>query len=264
VNPDLTTQTGIIGEIQMKISATIITLNEENNIRECLESVKWVDEIIVSDSGSTDKTVHICEGFGARVYIDEWMGFGAQKNLVAGRARNDWVLNIDADERVTPELKDEITALAKDRFDGYYIPRKNYFGEIWIRRCGWWPDHNLRLYKRSAGAFSEKRVHEAVAIDGPKGYFKNPLIHRTYRDVEDYLRRMERYSTLAAEQMLAEGRGPRSLDGLRPYLTFLKMFVLKQGFLDGSTGLMLSRLYMRYTAEKYSKLRKMSKPPEGV
>ncbi len=241
-----------------KISATIITLNEEKNIRDCLESVKWADELIVSDSGSTDKTVALCEEDGARVYIDEWRGFGAHKNLVAGRARNDWILNIDADERVTPELQGEITALPKDGFDGYYIPRKNYFGKNWIRHCGWWPDHNLRLYRRSAGAFSEKLVHEAVELDGPKGYLKNPLIHRTYRDVPDYLKRMERYSTLAAEQMLAEGRGPRSLDALRPYFTFLKMFILKQGFLDGGTGLMLSRLYARYTKEKYSKLREMS------
>ena len=242
-----------------KISATIITLNEEKNIRDCLESVKWVDELIVSDSGSTDKTVALCEEAGARVYMDDWRGFGAQKNLAAGRARNDWILNIDADERVTPELRGEITALPKNGNDGYYIPRKNYFGKRWIRHCGWWPDHNLRLYKRSAGGFSEKRVHEAVELDGPKGYLKNPLIHRTYRDVEDYLKRMERYSTLAAEQMLAEGRSPRALDALRPYFTFLKMFVLKQGFLDGGTGLMLSRLYARYTGEKYSKLREMKK-----
>jgi glycosyltransferase involved in cell wall biosynthesis len=249
-----------------KVSATIIVLNEEKNIRDCLESVGWADEIIVSDTGSTDKTVELCQSFGARVYQDRWRGYGAQKNLCAERARNDWILNIDADERVTPGLKAEISTVlengagARQRTDGYYIPRKNFFGAKWIRHCGWWPDYNLRLYRRSSGRFAEKLVHEAVEVDGTKGYLKNPLVHRTYEDVPDYLERMERYSTLAAEQMLLDGRGPRALDILmRPTFTFLKMFVLKRGFLDGGTGLLLSMLYASYTKAKYTKLREMKK-----
>lgn len=253
-----------------KVSATIIVLNEEKNIRDCLESVGWADEIIVSDTGSTDKTVELCRSLGARVYEDQWRGYGAQKNLCAERARNDWILNIDADERVSPELKAEISAVLENApggggggdggTDGYYIPRKNFFGARWIRHCGWWPDYNLRLYRKSSGRFAEKLVHEAVEIDGTKGYLKNPLVHHTYEDVEDYLERAERYSTLAAKQMLLEGRRTHALDILvRPAFTFLKMFVLKRGFLDGSTGLMLSKLYASYTRAKYAKLREMKK-----
>ncbi len=244
-----------------KVSVTIIALNEEKNIRDCLESVKWADEIIVSDSGSTDSTVEICREYGARVSSDEWLGFGRQKNLCGDRARNLWVFNIDADERVTAELKAEIAEVIKSGDKAaYYVPRKNYFGERWIRRCGWYPDYTLRLYRKDSGRFTDRAVHETVAVNGPKGYLENPLIHRTYRDVSDYLTRMERYSTLAAEEMFSSGRSAGFTDILlRPPLTFLKMYILKLGFLDGSAGVMLSTLYASYTLAKYAKLREMKK-----
>ncbi|MBI5047352.1 MAG: glycosyltransferase family 2 protein [Deltaproteobacteria bacterium] len=244
-----------------KISVTIITLNEESNIRACLESVKWADEILVSDSGSIDRTVEICKEYGAKVFSDTWFGFGRQKNLIAGKAKNNWVLNIDADERVTPDLRVEIEmALSKDGYEGYYIPRKNFFGEKWIRHCGWYPDYNLRLYRKDKGSFNERSVHEAVRIDGNLGYLKNPLEHYTYRDVSDYLKRMDRYSTLAAEEMFKNG-GNTSLLNLvfRPCFTFFKMFVLQKGFLEGYSGIILSGLYSTYTFSKYAKLREMSK-----
>jgi glycosyltransferase involved in cell wall biosynthesis len=243
-----------------KITVTIITLNEEANIRACLESVaKWADEIIVSDSGSTDRTVEICRFFGAEVFTDEWLGFGAQKNLCQSRARNEWIFNIDADERAGPGLGEEIgRALDKGKAVGYYVPRKNYFGKRWVRRCGWYPDYNLRLYRKDAGRFNERAVHEAVVVDGPTEKLSTPLIHRTYSGVDDYLRRMERYSRLAAEEMMKEGRrtGPGDMI-LRPGFTFLKMFVLRGGLLEGKTGLVLSGLYAYYTYEKYRKLRAM-------
>jgi len=243
-----------------KISVTIITRNEEGNIRGCLESVKWADEIIVSDSGSTDSTVDICRSYGARVYGDEWGGFGAQKNLCASRARNPWVLNIDADERVTAELREEMLgAVAAPGCDGYYIARRNYFGDRWIRRCGWYPDYNLRLYRPDRGRFSEREVHEAVSVEGRTGYLKHPMIHRTYRDVADYMARMHRYSTLAAKEMLGRGRRAHRADlVLRPAFTFLKMFVFKLGFLEGAMGYKLSMLYAAYTREKYSRLMEMT------
>ncbi len=241
------------------ISVTIIALNEEDNIRECLESVKWADEIIVSDSGSSDRTAGICREAGAKVYFDAWSGFGKQKNLCAGRARNNFILNIDADERITPELKEEILKAAESGDKaGYYIPRMNFFGERWIRHCGWYPDYNLRLYRKDMGGFSERRVHESVIVNGPKGYLKNPMVHRTYRDISDYLKRMERYSTLAARQMLDEGKSAGLIDmSLRPPFTFFKMFVLKRGFLEGTTGFVLSAFYAFYTFAKYAKLREL-------
>jgi len=140
-----------------KISVTIITLNEEANIRACLESIKWADEILVSDSGSSDRTVEICKGYGAKVFNDEWLGFGRQKNLIAGRARNNWILNIDADERVNPQLREEIgSVLNEGACDGYNITRKNFFGDRWIKHCGWHPDYNLRFYRKDKGSFNER------------------------------------------------------------------------------------------------------------
>jgi len=240
------------------ISVTIICLNEEANIRDCLESVGWADEIVVSDSGSTDRTREICAEFGALVTSDAWRGFGAQKNLCASRARGEWILNIDADERVTPELRDEIlrfVAAGGNGVNGCYVPRRNYFGRRRVRHCGWWPDYNLRLYRAGCGRWLERRVHEAVELTGPAGRLKGPLEHRTYRDVADYLQRMQRYSTLAAEEMREEGRHASVTDLLcRPFFTFFKMYVLKLGFLDGALGVILSALYASYTLSKYAKL----------
>ncbi|MBI5892853.1 MAG: glycosyltransferase family 2 protein [Deltaproteobacteria bacterium] len=254
-----------------KISVTIIALNEEENISACLESVKWADEILVSDSGSADKTVQICKEYGAKVFIDEWHGFGRQKNLIASRAKNNWILNIDADERITPDLKKEIeSVLNRGCCEGYNIPRKNFFGNKWIRHCGWYPDYNLRLYRKDKARFNERNVHEAVQINGKVGCLKNPLEHYTYKNISDYLKRMDRYSTLAAEEMFKTGFKGSRVQGfkgarvrmvdltLRPFFTFLKMFILQKGFMEGYTGLVLSGLYASYTFSKYAKLWEMS------
>lgn len=243
-----------------KITVTIITLNEESNIKDCLESVSWADEVLVSDSGSTDATVEICRAHGAKVYIDAWLGYGVQKNLCAKRAHNKWVLNIDADERVSAGLKEEIGRLDYKSFDGYYIPRKNHFAGKWIRHGGWSPDYNLRLYNKDAGGFGERAVHEAVKVAGHSMYLSNPLVHYTYTGVADYLKRMERYSTLAAEEMNKSGKKASIIDlTIRPAFTFFKMYVLKLGFLDGATGMTLARLYAMYTHAKYTKLRLMQR-----
>lgn len=248
-----------------KITATIITLNEEANIGACLESLRWVDEIIVSDSNSSDATVEICKAYGARVFTDEWLGFGAQKNLCQSRASHEWILNIDADERIAPGLDEEIREVLREgKAVGYYVPRKNYFGDKWIRRCGWYPDYNLRLYKKETGRFSERAVHEAVEVSGPTARLTNPLIHKTYKDVRDYLTRMERYSSLAVDEMIKEGRRPRPGDVLlRPLFTFIKMYFLRLGLLEGLTGLQLSGLYACYTYKKYTKLRQKIREQGG-
>ena len=245
----------------MNISATIITLNEEKNIGDCLASLDWASEIIVLDSGSGDRTREICLAHPkVRFHEHAWEGFGRQKNLAASLAGSDWILNVDADERVSAELKASIVNAVFDSADGFRIARENYFGNRMIKYCGWYPDFNLRLYDRRRCAFGERAVHEAVECRGEIGTLKGNLIHYTYADVGDYLRRMERYSTLAAGQMIEEGRRPEVSDVIvRPIFTFFKMYVLKRGVLEGYMGFVLSVLYAFYTFCKYAKAREMLK-----
>lgn len=245
------------------LSVVIITLNEEENIGGCLQSVAWADEIVVVDSGSTDRTVDICRKYTDKVFVEGWKGYGRQKNLAIERVKGGWILNVDADERVTPGLREEIEDVLRGKrsgYDGFYIPRKNFFMGRWIKRCGWYPDYTLRLFKKGKGCFNERKVHEAVRVEGDTGYLKHPLEHYTYKGVSDYLRRMERYSSLAAEEMLKEGKKTGLFDLLiRPGLTFLKMYLLKLGFLEGYRGLILSGLYASYTFSKYARLWEMGR-----
>lgn len=243
----------------MKISATIITLNEERNIAACLASLDWASEIVVVDSGSSDRTEDICRSNPkVRFFHREWEGFGRQKNMAAELAENDWVFNIDADERVSPQLKEAILAADFERFAGFRVARENYFGTHWIRHCGWYPDYNLRLYDKRHGGFGERSVHEAVKCESAVGTLAGNLVHYTYAGVSDYLKRMDRYSTLAAEEITRGGKKPRLCSvTIRPIFTFFKMYVLKQGFRDGFDGFLLSALYAGYTLCKYAKAREM-------
>ncbi len=244
-----------------KISVAIITKNEERNIRECLENVKWADEIVVVDNGSTDRTREICAAYSVRFYSEEWKGFSGQKNSAIDKARHEWVLSLDADERVTPELRAEIsdTLRRTPQQDGFFIARKNFFLGRWIRRCGWYPDYNLRLFRKGRGRFLEREVHERIEVAGRAGYLKSPMEHWTYRSIDDYLTRMERYTTLAAREMAREGRRYRLHDALlRPPFTFGQMYFFRAGFLEGYSGFLLSVLYSFYTFLKYSKLRELS------
>ncbi len=245
-----------------KISVAIITKDEERNIRECLESVKWADEIVVVDNGSADRTLQICREYGATVYQEEWKGYSAQKNSAVAKTRNDWVLSLDADERVTPELCREMEeALEKnDSVDGYFVPRKNYFLGRWIRHCGWYPDLNLRVFRRSKGSFGERAVHEKVDLRGKARTLESPLVHETYRTLDEFIQRMDRYSALAAQEMHREGRRTGWTDlVLRPPFTFLQMYFLRAGFLEGYLGLVLSVLYSFYTFTKYTKLKELER-----
>jgi glycosyltransferase involved in cell wall biosynthesis len=243
-----------------KVSVAIITKNEEPNIQDCLRSVNWADEIVVVDNGSTDETRRICQDFRARVYLEEWKGFSRQKNSAIGKTRNEWVLSLDADERVSAELREEIekTLTGEPSCAGYFIARKNFFLGRWIRYCGWYPDFNLRLFRKGRGCFLERAVHERVEVDGPVGYLKHPLHHETYRSLRDFLVRMDSYSTLAAQEMQGEGRRCRLSDLLlRPPFTFLQLYLLRGGFLERYPGFLLSVLYSFYTFAKYSKLREL-------
>lgn len=248
------------------LSVAIITYNEEDNIGDALESVKWADEIVVIDSFSTDRTQEICRQYTDKIYSVEWSGFAEQKNRAVSLTRYPWVLVLDADERVTDALRDEILSIVKNTgsdkrlMDGYYIPRKNYFSGRWIRHGGWWPDYSLRLFRRDKGLFERREVHEIIKINGKVGYLKNPLEHYTYKNIEDYLKRMDNYSTLAAKELFKNGRRANIIDiTLRPLFTFCRMFFLRSGILDGVYGVILAVLYSLYTFSKYSKLWEMQK-----
>lgn len=250
-----------------KISVAIITKDEEKNIGACLESIRWADEIVVVDSGSIDKTREICGEYGAKVFVEEWQGFGRQKNKAVEKSKNEWVLNLDADEKVTPELAAEIAEVLEKKTDlsGFYIPRKNFFASRWIRHGGWYPDYNLRLFRKSKGRFQERQVHEKVILDGQAGYLKNPLEHRTYGSLKQFLQRQDLYSDLAAQEMRREGKRYHFYDILfRPTWTFLQMYVIRAGFLDGYYGYLLARLYAYYTLAKYSKLKELTREDVGT
>lgn len=239
-----------------KISVAIITLDEETDIGDCLASVAWADEVVVVDSGSRDRTVDLCRQAGARVIAQPWLGYAAQKNLAIDSSTHEWVFSLDADERVTPSLRTEIADLLTrgPERDGYYVPRRSYFLGQWMRHGGWYPDYNLRLFRRAKGRFRLREVHEAVDVKGPVGYLTAPIDHHTYRSLSEYVVRMERYSTLAAAELRKAGVAPNWLDLLvRPPLTFLRMYVVKAGFLDGMRGLVLAGCYAAYTYLKYAK-----------
>lgn len=246
------------------LSVVIITYNEEVNARDCLESCAFADEIVIVDSFSTDRTVEICQEYTDRVVQEKWRGFGRQKNFAIEQAKGPWIFNLDADERITPALGAEIEAITTaDALDpaGYFVARQNYFGGRWVRHCGWYPDYNLRLFRKGIGWFNERAVHESVElVDSARaGYLNNPIEHHTYESVSDFMERLERYTTLAAEEAFKAGkRGSLADLACRPLFTFLKMYLLRKGFLEGSLGFTLSGLYAIYTYVKYAKLREMS------
>ena len=186
------------------VSVIVIALNQEDNIVPCLETVRWADEIVIVDSGSLDRTLELAREFTDRIFIIDWPGFGAAKNYALDRARGDWVLSLDTDERVSKALRAEIISAVhgEGQFAGYRLPRKNYFGGRWIKRLGWYPDYTLRLFRKDRGRFRERMVHEEVVVDGPVGFLQTPLDHFSYASVSDYLTRQDRYALLAAQVML--------------------------------------------------------------
>jgi len=239
----------------MPVSIAIVTKNEEANIEAALESVKGAVEIVIIDSFSSDKTVEICRGYTDKVFQKEWGGYAKQKQTAVDLAAGPWVFVLDADERFTPELKTEvINAIEEARYDGFYVPRKNFFMKRWIRHGGWWPDYTLRLFRKDSGRFEDREVHEKVVIKGNTAYLKNPLLHYTYDSISDYLKGADIYSTLAAKELKKNGAAPNAFDLImRPMATFIKMFFLRLGFLDGRYGLALAMLYSYYSFLKYAK-----------
>ena len=239
------------------ISVILITLNEERNIRECLASVRWANEIIVVDSGSHDQTVRIARELADKVIVTGWTGYAQSKNLALQHASSDWVLWIDADERVTAELRDEIRRVLAGNSEkaGYEIPRKAYFLGRWIKHCGWYPAHVLRLFRRGKGVFNDRIVHEGVQLQGFIGRLSNALLHFTDDTLDHYMDKFNTYTSLAAKDLSLRGK-KAGLPGIlfRPLAIFIKMFFLKKGFLDGVEGFMLCLLSANYVAFKYAKL----------
>jgi len=238
------------------LSVVIITKNEADNIRDCLNSVAWADEIVILDSGSTDGTVGICREYTDKVFETDWPGFGPQKNRGIERATGDWILSVDADERVSPELRLEIEqALKVEQYNGYEIPRLSYFCGKQIRHSGWWPDYIVRLFRRGSGKFNEVLVHEKVEVMGPVGRLRNPLIHYSFQSFEEVLQKMNYYSTCNAAMLFEAGRKSSLLEAAgRGLWTFFRTYVLRAGFLDGRHGFMLAVSNAEGTYYKYIKL----------
>jgi glycosyltransferase involved in cell wall biosynthesis len=284
----------------MNLSVVIITVNEEANISRTLASVKPLvadgkGEIIVVDSGSTDRTVEIAKSFGANVFVEEWKGYAAQKNSAIDKAKGDWILSLDADEELSSNLAAEITAALTDqslrennqgvpdcatdrlqailqvqrdsgiplsRFTfGYWLRRNNFFLGRWIKHGGFWPDPKMRLFRRGAGRFEDRSVHEDVRLEGPEGTLDNALIHHSYPTLSDYIDHMNRYSSLGAEMVAAKGRVRFSFVNivLRPMFSFIYNYFFRLGFLDGREGLLLHLYHGVYVSWKYAKAWELSR-----
>lgn len=246
----------------MRLSVIVIVKNEAAVIRRCLNSISWVDEIIVLDSGSTDDTVAICRKYTPHVHQTDWPGFGPQKNRALALATGDWILSLDADEWVTPALRDEILrAIASpDGATAFRIPRLSSFCGRFMRHSGWWPDYVTRLFRRGEARFSDDVVHEHVIAQGKTGTLHEPILHQTFVDLDELLAKMNNYSSLAAKEMRQGGRRA-GLAGavLRGLWAFVRTYVFRGGFLDGREGFMLAVATAEGTYYRYAKLMLMGK-----
>jgi len=257
------------------LSVAIITCNEERNLPRTLASLAGVaNEIVVVDSGSTDATLEVASAAGARTYSEPWKGYAAQKNSAIAKCTGDWILSLDADEALSPELA---SLLSRDRqglgsgrewslarqhpsgtqppVNGFWIPRRNYFLGRWIRRGGFYPDRKLRLFRRGMGQFEERPVHETMRVTGTTAQLEAPLLHDAYPTLTGYLAQMNRYSSLGAEMAAVQRSRAFSLLDivLRPAFTFLYNYIFRLGFLDGREGLLLHLYHATYVSWKYAK-----------
>jgi len=244
------------------LSIAIMACNEEANIGRTLASVKWADEIVVVDSGSTDNTVKIAESYGARVIYEPWKGFGAQMNSALDHCRNEWLFSLDADEEMTPELAEEIQTLlaGEPRYAGYFVPRLNLIFGRWIRHGGFYPDRKLRLFRKGTARLPEDAdPHATPKTTVPTGKLKHDLLHYQYPTFAEYIEHMDRYSTVTIPMLLRRGKTSRSLAAfvvntvVNPTATFVKNYIFRLGFLDGREGLLLNLYHSAYVSWKYAK-----------
>jgi len=259
----------------MGLSVAIVALNEEANLGRTLASVRWADEIVVIDSGSTDRTCDIAREYGAKVIHEPWRGYVAQKNYALELCTQDWILALDADEEVSPGLADEIRGVvsAGGKFEGYSIegysmPRQNLFLGRWMRHGGFYPDSKLRLFRRGAGYSTGFDPHDRYELksQGPVERFRSPLVHYTYPTLSYYLEHMNRYSSLGAR--MAVGKGHRRFNllniVLRPLATFIYNYFIRLGFLDGREGLLLHLYHAGYVSWKYAKAWELARPKQST
>lgn len=245
----------------MKITATIITLNEERNIARAIESLRCCNEILVVDSGSADRTVELAEKHGARVVESPWPGYAEQKNYAAEKASNDWILSIDADEVVSEALDAEIWQLKRNgaTYDAYTMPRLAQYLGRWILHSGWYPDRKIRLYDRRKAKWTGKFVHESLQVSGRIGHLESNLLHFTCDSLSEHLKTMDRYTTLAAEELVSQKAKVRLRHMIfDPAWTFTRTYFLQRGFLDGLEGLTIAYMAALYTFLKYAKARNMT------
>jgi glycosyltransferase involved in cell wall biosynthesis len=241
------------------LACVVITKNEETNIQDCLKSVQWADELIIVDAESRDRTVELARTSGAKVWVRPWPGFGLQKNFGVERASCDWVLILDADERVTEELRGEVLTCLEQWSPGapvaYRIPRRNFFYGAWVRGGGVYPDFQVRLFRRGIAQYNDVAVHENLIVDGEIGTLVEHLDHYTERRIQDHFKKFGLYTTLAAQEKAKRVRTVRWIDLVfRPLVVLVKTYVLKQGFRDGVRGLIVCVFASMYTFVKYAKL----------
>ena len=256
----------------MSLSVVIVTKDEEANLARTLESVRFADEIVVLDSGSADRTVAIARSFNARVFVEDWKGYAAQKNSAIDKAGGDWILALDADEVVEPALGKEIESvvgLTDAKQAAFRIPFKHHFLGKQLRFGGMYPDRKMRLFRRGHARFGERAVHESVEVfdaDAHVGEMKHAILHHGYPTLAGYLAAMDRYSSLAAQQMLAEGRDPVPFFDtvVRPVFTFIGRYIFLLGFFDGRAGLLFHYHHSRYVRAKYVKALALKQKTAGA
>jgi glycosyltransferase involved in cell wall biosynthesis len=245
----------------LTLSVAIITKNEEANLARTLASIRWAGEIVIVDSGSTDRTPEIAREFGAKFFVEEWRGFGAQKNFALEQCTSDWILSLDADEEVSAKLAEEIRSLlqGQPKHQAWFLSRRNFFLGRWIRHGGYYPDPKLRLFRRGSAQFEERAVHETIRLTVPAGQLRGDLIHHAYPTLDAYIEHMNRYSALGATQAVARGKTSRSIFAFLwnvvvvPIATFKYNYFLRLGFLDGREGLLLHLYHSAYVSWKYAK-----------
>jgi len=241
---------------EIRLSAAVIAKNEEEKIGRCIDSLSFADEIIVVDSGSQDRTVEIARSRGAQVVFHEWEGHIQQKNFAIDQTRGEWVLSLDADEIVSPELREEILKAINDpAVDGYAIPRLVYYINRWIFHSGWYPARKVRLFRRGKGRWGGENPHDRITLEGREGTLKGDMYHLSFDDISDHLKTINSFTDIAAEERAAKSDKSSWLAIVtRPPATFLKMYLLKLGFLDGVPGFIVASLSAYHVFCKYVKI----------